>query len=282
MANSSHSISFEFFPPKTDALEQQLWQVVQELAPLSPKFVSVTYGAGGSTRERTHRIVQRIKRETNLEPAAHLTCVGSSKQEIHDVAKQYADIGVNHFVALRGDPPQDKSEFNPHPDGYHYANELVAGLTSVADVQCSVSAYPEKHPEAPSLDFDMEVLKKKQDAGAVRAISQYFFDADIFARFVEQAQKAGVTIPIIPGILPIYQFAQAKRFSNMCGASIPAWLEEKFAGLEDDAQAQQQMGLDVAMQLCENLKKQGAEHFHFYTLNKADTPSQIVKELFAA
>lgn len=279
MLTNSHTFSFEFFPPKTDALEQKLWQAVEELAPLQPIFVSVTYGAGGSTRERTHNIVKKIKQETELSPAAHLTCVGSSKQEIHDVVQQYLDVGVNHFVALRGDPPKDAIEFKPHPEGYHYANELVTGLRAMADIECSVSAYPEKHPEAPSLAFDIEVLKKKQDAGATRAISQYFFDAEIFERFLEQTQKAGITIPIVPGILPIYNFKQAANFSAMCGTSIPKWLEEKFAGLEEDAAGQQQAGLDVAQKLCDDLKKLGTQHFHFYTLNRAESVKGIVETL---
>ena len=281
MVTNHMSFSFEFFPPKTEALEQKLWQAVKELAPLTPRFVSVTYGAGGSTRERTHRIVKRIKEETDLSPAAHLTCVGSSKEEIHQVVRQYLDVGVNHFVALRGDPPKDAAEFTPHPDGYHYANELVTGLKALADVELSVSAYPEKHPEAPSLAFDIEQLKKKQDAGATRAITQYFFEADIFERFLEHTTKAGITIPIVPGILPIYVFEQAVRFSKMCGTTVPGWLHEQFVGLEDDADAQQRKGLEVASKLCDDLKKLGTEHFHFYTLNRAETVQDIVANQLA-
>lgn len=270
--------SFEFFPPKTETLEQKLWDAVEQLAPLAPSFVSVTYGAGGSTRERTHRIVARIKQETNLAPAAHLTCVGSSKQEIHEIVAQYLDVGVNHFVALRGDPPKDAAEFTPHPEGYHYANELVSGLKAMADVELSVSAYPEKHPEAPSLTFDIDKLKQKQDAGATRAISQYFFEASMFERFLEQAVKAGVTIPIVPGILPIYNFKQAANFSAMCGTTVPKWLHEAFAGLEQDAEAQQQTGLEVAQKICDDLKQMGTEHFHFYTLNRPESVKALVSE----
>lgn len=278
-ARPAPRFSFEFFPPKTDALEQSLWQVVKQLAPLAPAFVSVTYGAGGSTRERTHSIVRRIKEETALAPAAHLTCVGSSKQEIHEIVQQYLDVGVNHFVALRGDPPREAKGFTPHPEGYHYADELVAGLKSLADVELSVSAYPEKHPEAPSLAFDIEMLKRKQDAGATRAITQYFFEAELFERFLEQAVKAGITIPIVPGILPIYNFAQSARFSNMCGTSVPDWLTQKFDGLDEDAAAQQQTGLDIAQTLCADLQKLGVEHFHFYTLNRAESVQAIVEQL---
>lgn len=279
MITSSTSFSFEFFPPVNETLEKRLWDTVKALEPLGPAFVSVTYGAGGTTRERTHQIVKRIKEETSLNPAAHLTCVGSSKAEIHEIAKAYIDIGVNHFVALRGDPPKDATNFVPHPDGYHYANELALGLKSIGEVELSVSAYPEKHPEAPSLEFDIEKLKRKMDAGATRAITQYFFDANIYEAFLEKAHKAGITIPIVPGILPIYQFAQAKRFSAMCGASIPAWLEEKFVGLEEDASAQQQVGLEIATKLCDDLKKCGVQHFHFYTLNRAESVESLVRYL---
>lgn len=283
-SSSPVKFSFEFFPPKSEMMEQKLWASVLELAPLAPEFVSVTYGAGGTTRERTHKLVERILQETSLIPAAHLTCVGASRAEVHEIVENYVAMGVRHIVALRGDAPKDMPNFVPHPDGYHYASELVAGLSALArghgkPLELSVSAYPEKHPESPSLAFDIDLLKQKMDAGATRAITQYFFDVEHFTRYRELAAKAGITIPIIPGILPVHNFEQTVKFSAMCGASVPAWVHQKFAGLAEDAEAQKQTGIEIASTLCELLKKEGIEQFHFYTLNRADLTKAIVEGL---
>lgn len=282
-SSSSIKTSFEFFPPKTEEMEHKLWEAVQILEPLKPAFVSVTYGAGGTTRERTHKLVERMVRETSLKPAAHLTCVGASRDEVHDIVKRYINIGVRHIVALRGDAPKDAPNFVPHPEGYHYANELVAGLNDLAKnnggIELSVAAYPEKHPESPTLEFDIELLKKKMDAGAARAITQYFFDVEHFIRYRELATQAGITLPIIPGILPIHNFVQTVKFSAMCGASVPDWVHAKFAGLEQDAEAQKQTGIHIATHLCETLKAEGVDQFHFYTLNRADLTKTVVENL---
>jgi methylenetetrahydrofolate reductase (NADPH) len=262
--------SFEFFPPKTEAMEAQLWMAVERLAPLRPRFVSVTYGAGGSTRERTHATVERIRNETPLEPAAHLTCVGASRTEVDEVARRYWAAGVRHIVALRGDPPDGASSYAPHPQGYRYAADLVAGLRKVGDFEISVAAYPEVHPEAPSATADLDNLKRKIDAGASRAITQFFFEPADYLRFVERARRAGVGVPIVPGILPVTNFHTAARFAKACGAAVPAWLADQFEGLDSDAETRKLVAASVAAEQCRALQAAGVSEFHFYTLNRAD------------
>ncbi len=263
-------VSFEFFPPKTAELETRLWEVVKRLEPLGPRFVSVTYGAGGSTRERTHATVRRIRQETGLEPAAHLTCVAASRAEIDAVAQEYWQAGVRHIVALRGDPPGGAQNYEPHPGGYPYAADLVAGLKNVADFEISVAAYPETHPEARSADHDLDNLRSKVDAGATRAITQYFFDVDLFLRFRDRAAAAGITVPIVPGILPVTNFAQVKKFSAACGASIPEWMAAHFEGLDEDPDTRRLVATSLAAEQCRRLHANGVHEFHFYTLNRAD------------
>jgi methylenetetrahydrofolate reductase (NADPH) len=263
-------VSFEFFPPKTAEMETRLWEVVKRLEPLAPRFVSVTYGAGGSTRERTHATVRRIRRETQLEPAAHLTCVAATRDEIDAVAQDYWQAGIRHIVALRGDPPAGGQSYVPHPGGYPYAADLVAGLKRVADFEISVAAYPETHPEAASAGHDLVNLKRKVDAGATRAISQYFFDVDLFLRFRDRAASGGVDVPIVPGILPVTNYAQVKKFSSACGASIPDWMEAHFAGLDDDPDTRRLVATSLAAEQCRRLHAEGVHEFHFYTLNRAD------------
>jgi methylenetetrahydrofolate reductase (NADPH) len=263
-------VSFEFFPPKTAEMEARLWQVVKRLEPLMPRFVSVTYGAGGSTRERTHATVRRIRQETSLEPAAHLTCVAASRSEIDAVATAYWAAGVRHIVALRGDPPEGAAGYEPRPDGYAYARDLVAGLRRLAPFEISVAAYPETHPEAPSPERDLDNLKAKIDAGASRAITQYFFDIDLYLRFRDRAAAAGIGVPIVPGILPVTNFAQVRKFSAACGASIPPWMEAHFAALDDDPDTRRLVAASIAAEQCRRLHKNGVHEFHFYTLNRAD------------
>ena len=262
-------LSFEFFPPRTDALEQQLWGCIERLAPLAPRFVSVTYGAGGSTQERTHSTVARLVRETALVPAAHLTCVGASRGEVDDVARRYWDAGVRHIVALRGDPPPG-SVFEPHPQGYAFAADLVAGLRRVADFEISVAAYPETHPAAVSPGADLDNLKRKLDAGATRAITQFFFDTDVYLRFLDKALAAGITAPIVPGILPVSNYTQAVRISGMCGTSVPAWLGRMFDGVEDDQETRRMVAMVVAAEQVRLLQANGVDEFHIYTLNRPD------------
>jgi methylenetetrahydrofolate reductase (NADPH) len=263
-------VSFEFFPPKTAEMEAKLWEVVQRLEPLGPRFVSVTYGAGGSTRERTHATVRRIRQETVLEPAAHLTCVAATRGEIDRVAHEYWAAGIRHIVALRGDPPGGAARYEPHPGGYPYAADLVAGLRHVADFEISVAAYPETHPEARSADHDIDNLRRKVDAGATRAITQYFFDVDPFLRFRDRAATAGIAVPIVPGILPVTNFAQVKKFSAACGASIPPWMAGHFDGLDNDPDTRRLVATSLAAEQCRRLHANGVHEFHFYTLNRAD------------
>jgi methylenetetrahydrofolate reductase (NADPH) len=266
-------VSFEFFPPKTPEMEERLWASVKRLEPLRPRFVSVTYGAGGSTRERTHATVRRIRQETGLEPAAHLTCVAAAREEIDTVARDYWEAGIRHIVALRGDPPSGVASgqrYEPHPEGYAYAADLVAGLRRVGDFEISVAAYPETHPSARSPGHDLDNLKAKLDAGANRAITQFFFDADVYLRFRDRAAAAGIRIPIVPGILPVTNFAQLKRMSGACGASIPAWMASHFDGLDDDPDTRRLVSASVAAELCRRLHATGVHEFHFYTLNRAD------------
>lgn len=263
-------ISFEFFPPKTDAMEEQLWRAFSALAPLGPRFVSVTYGAGGSTRERTHHTVARIASETDIPAAAHLTCVGASKAEIAEVADQYWQAGVRHIVALRGDPPEMGQAFVPHPDGYASAADLVAGLRKQHDFEISVAAYPETHPEAVSAASDLDNLKRKLDAGAVRGITQFFFSTDAFFRFRDACAAAGIRQDIVPGILPVSNVAQARKFAAMCGAQIPEWMDQLFEGLDDHPGARAMVAATVAAEMCRKLYAGGVRQFHFYTLNRSE------------
>jgi methylenetetrahydrofolate reductase (NADPH) len=276
---SNVEVSFEFFPPHTEKMEATLWESVQRLKDLGPRFVSVTYGADGSTRQRTHAAVERIVKETDLTAAPHLTCIGSSRGEIDDVAREYWDMGIRHLVALRGDAPKDADRYEPHPDGYAYASDLVAGLRKVADFDISVAAYPEVHPEAPNPLFDLDNLKRKLDAGASRAITQFFFDTDVFLRFRDLTTAAGIESGIVPGILPITRFPQLQRFAEACGASVPEWLHERFAGLEDDAGTRQMIAANVAIEQVEKLQAEGIHEFHFYTLNRSELTFAICHAL---
>jgi methylenetetrahydrofolate reductase (NADH) len=264
-------VSFEFFPPKTPEMEQSLWEAIARLGPLEPNFVSVTYGAGGSTRERTHATVKRILAETLLTPAAHLTCVAASRAEIDAVVAAYAEAGVRHIVALRGDPPGGAGErYAPHPGGYRNAAELVAGIKRIGDFEVSVSAYPEKHPDSPSVTADIDMLKAKVDAGAARAITQFFFENNLYFRYLDRVRAAGIGIPIVPGILPVQNFKTTKNFAARCGASVPAWLAERFDGLDDDAATRKLIAAAVAAEQVLDLVDHGVTDFHFYTMNRAD------------
>jgi methylenetetrahydrofolate reductase (NADPH) len=263
-------VSFEFFPPKTEKMEEILWDSIQRLAPLEPAYVSVTYGAGGSTRQRTHATVVRIRRETVLEPAAHLTCVGATREEIDEIARQYWHSGIRHVVALRGDPPEDVDRYEPHAGGYAYASDLVAGLKRVADFEISVAAFPEVHPQAASAEADLDNLKRKIDAGATRAITQFFFDADIYLRFLDRARAAGVTVPIVPGILPVTNFARVVQFAALCGTRVPGWMADLFEGLDDRPDTRRLVAATVAAEQCRVLYANGVNDFHFYTLNRAE------------
>jgi methylenetetrahydrofolate reductase (NADPH) len=263
-------VSFEFFPPKTEKMEETLWESVQTLEPLAPRFVSVTYGAGGSTRARTHATVERIARETSLDAAAHLTCVEASRSEIDDVAREYWDAGIRHIVALRGDPPEQGKGFAPHGDGYANAAALVEGLKKVAPFEISVAAYPECHPDSPSKGADLDNLKAKIDAGADRAITQFFFSPECFFRFRDEAAAAGIHAEIVPGILPVSNVAQTRKFAGMCGAAIPGWMDRLFEGLDNLPAARQLIAATVAAELCGQLYAGGVRHFHFYTLNRAE------------
>lgn len=263
------AVSFEFFPPKTEKMEEQLWDAITELAPLAPKFVSVTYGAGGTTRERTHATVTRLVNETNLVPAAHLTCIAASKAEIGEIAGQYWDAGVRHIVALRGDPPPaDGGKFVPHPEGYANAAELVAGLKGQHDFELSVAAYPEVHPDALSLDADLDNLKRKLDAGATRAITQFFFSSDVYFRFLDKVLAAGITAPIVPGIMPVTNFAAIRRMS--ANTRIPEWMVRTFEGLDERPGPRALVAATVAAEFCRSLYQGGVRDFHFYTLNRAE------------
>lgn len=272
-------VSFEFFPPNTEKMEQTLWQSIERLAVLKPRFVSVTYGADGSTRERTHNAVARIMRDTDLTAAPHLTCIGATRGEIDDIARQYWDMGVRHLVALRGDAPRDGGPYVPNANGYAYASDLVAGLKKVADFDISVAAYPEVHPEAVNAVMDLENLKRKLDAGASRAITQFFFDVDAYLRFRDRCAAAGIDSVVVPGILPITRFPQLERFATQCGASVPKWLRQRFAGLNDDAETRKLIAASVAIEQVRILKKQGIDEFHFYTLNRSELTYAICHAL---
>jgi len=264
------AVSFEFFPPKTEKMDLALWDTVQTLAPLGPRFVSVTYGAGGSTRERTHATVARIARETEIPAAAHLTCINADRSEILDIARAYWDAGVRHIVALRGDSPQAGERYSPHPNGFANAAELTAGLKSVAPFEISVAAYPECHPDSANIEADLENLKAKIDAGANRAISQFFFSPETFFRFRDRVSAAGIDAEIVPGILPVSNVAQTRKFAAMCGAEIPLWMDRLFEGLDDHPETRQLVAATVAAEMCRKLYAGGTRQFHFYTLNRAE------------
>lgn len=268
MANTPQ-VSFEFFPPQDVASEDRLWQVIESLAPLAPTFFSVTYGAGGSTRERTDRIVRRIHTETAVSPAAHLTCVGAARDGVDRLARSWWEFGIRQIVALRGDAPKGQGPYAPHPDGYENAAALVEGLRKIADFDISVAAYPECHPDSPSLEADIDNLKRKIDNGARRAITQYFFENDGFLRFRDRVAAAGIAVPLVPGILPVTNFARVLQFSQQCGTSVPARMAELFDGLDDDPETRNLIAGTVAVEQCEGLQREGVEHFHFYTLNRA-------------
>jgi methylenetetrahydrofolate reductase (NADPH) len=269
-ARGDIQVSFEFFPPKTEKMEQTLWESIKTLEPLHPRFVSVTYGAGGSTRERTHATVERILKETPLTPAAHLTCVAASRDEIDAIARDYWELGVRHIVALRGDPPEAGTKYQPHPQGYQNAADLVDGLKKIAPFDISIAAYPECHPDSASVSADLDNLKRKVDAGADRAITQFFFSPDCFLRFQDAVAAAGMDIEVVPGILPVSNVATTRRFAQTCGATIPQWLDELFEGLDDLPAARQLIAATVAAELCGQLYAGGVRHFHFYTLNRAE------------
>lgn len=269
------NISFEFFPPATPEMHEKLWLALQRLAPMSPRFVSVTYGAGGSTRERTHDTVVNIQRKLGLRPAAHLTCVNASKAEIEAIAHRYWEAGIRHIVALRGDPPEPGSGFSPHPQGYTCAAELVTGLKQIADFEISVAAHPETHPDAVSPQADLDNLKRKQDAGAARAITQFFLDVDVYLRFRDKAWKHGITMPLVPGILPVTNFQQIKKFAAVCGTSVPLSLARHFEGLDDDPETRRLVAAHLAGEQCRRLQKEGVHEFHFYTLNRPELTRAI-------
>ncbi|NOZ41643.1 MAG: methylenetetrahydrofolate reductase [NAD(P)H] [Alphaproteobacteria bacterium] len=269
------NVSFEFFPPKTDKMETALWASIASLAPLQPKMVSVTYGAGGSTRARTHATISRILTETGLVPAAHLTCVGASRGEVDDIAREYWDMGVRHIVALRGDMAQAGQAYQPHAQGYVNAADLVAGLKKIANFELSVAAYPEGHPDSASPAADIDNLKRKIDAGADQAITQYFFDVDMYFRFIDRVRAAGITVPVIPGIMPVTNFTQTRNFSARCGTSVPKWLETLFDGLDDRPEIRRYVAATVAAEHCMRLYQGGVRNFHFYTLNRSELTTTI-------
>lgn len=266
----SLQVSFEFFPPKTPEMEETLWRAIKRLEPLAPRFVSVTYGAGGSTRERTHRTVKRILQETTLLPAAHLTCVAATQPEVDDVCRDYWSAGIRHIVALRGDPPRDAGRYTATPGGYAWASDLVAGIRRVADFEVTVAAFPEGHPESPSPWADLDNLKRKLDAGATRAITQFFFENDTYFRFLDRCHKAGITCEIVPGIMPVTNFRQMTGFAATAGASVPRWLATRFEGLDDDPETRKLVAATVVADQVQELASRGVREFHFYTLNRAD------------
>jgi methylenetetrahydrofolate reductase (NADPH) len=269
--SSGVSVSFEFFPPKTAEMETALWEAVTRLAPLAPAFVSVTYGAGGSTRERTHATVKRMVDETALKPAAHLTCVAASRPEVNAIIRDYWAAGVRHIVALRGDPAGGAgSRYEPHPEGYYWSTDLVTAVKAIGDFEVSVAAYPERHPESPTLFADIEMLKRKVDAGADRAITQFFFDNDLYFRYIDVARAAGIEIPIVPGIVPVQNFKQVANFAKRAGASVPPWFAERFAGLDEDVATRRLVAAAVCAEQVISLIDRGVRHIHFYTMNRAD------------
>jgi methylenetetrahydrofolate reductase (NADPH) len=279
---SKISVSFEFFPPGDAAMAEQLWQSIQRLAPLGPKFVSVTYGADGSTRTRTHECVLRILRETDLQVAPHLTCVAASRTEVLGIARDYWNFGIRHLVALRGDPPAanlSEGRYRPQPGGFAYASDLVSGLAEVGDFDVSVAAYPEGHPESGGVEQDLLNLKRKVDAGAKRAITQFFFETDLFLRYRDRCAAAGIQAGIVPGILPVTRFPQMLRFAARCGASVPDWLRARFDGLDDDPDTRRMIAANVAIEQVQKLRQHGVDEFHFYTLNRAELAYAICHAL---
>ena len=260
-------------------MEVALWSTIERLAPLEPRFVSVTYGAGGATRDRTHATVTRIERETGLRAAAHLTCVAATRAEVDAVARRYWNAGIRHVVALRGDPPKNTGRYSPHPGGYAFASDLVEGLRRVADFEITVAAYPEMHPEARDAAADIDNLKRKLDAGATRAITQYFFDVETYLRYLDRVRAAGIDVPVVPGILPVTNFAQLKRFSAMCGATVPAWMADLFGGLDEDPETRKLVAASIAAEQCRVLQANGVDEFHFYTLNRANLTYAIARIL---
>jgi methylenetetrahydrofolate reductase (NADPH) len=280
MTASRPTISFEFFPPKTEKMEAALWRAIEGLAPLGPAFVSVTYGAGGSTRERTHDTVARIVRETKLAPAAHLTCVAATRDEVDAVIRSYAQVGVSHIVALRGDPPEGVgSAYCPHPGGYAYASDLVAGIAAIGGFDISVGAYPERHPESRTWDEEIDNLKRKVDAGATRAITQFFFSNDLYESFLDRVRAAGITIPILPGIIPVHNFTAVAGFAEKTGASVPASVAERFATVGEAPEDRARAAIDFGAEQVADLRARGVDHFHFYTMNRADLVTGICSSL---
>ena len=274
------TVSFEFSPPKTPEAEASLWDCIRRLEPLGPSFVSVTYGAGGSTRDRTHRTVLRMLRETGLKPAAHLTCVEASRADVDEVIRDYWEAGVRHIVALRGDPPgQIGGRYTPRPDGYNNATELTTAIRAVAPFEVSVGLYPQIHPESPSIEHDIEVLKAKVDAGATRAITQFFFDREAFLRFMDRVRAAGITIPISPGIMPVTNFNGLKKMAVPMGLHLPGWLGALFEGLDRDPETRRLIAASVATEMCAKLLEEGFQDFHFFTLNRADLTYAICRVL---
>lgn len=265
------NVSFEFFPPKTEKMEKTLWQSIRRLEPLAPQFISVTYGAGGSTRGRTHATVARVVKETTLTPAAHLTCVAATKEEIDEVVRDYVQAGIRHIVALRGDSPDGPgTPYEPHPGGYENAADLVAGLRKIGDFEISVAAYPEKHPDSRDVEADLDMLQAKVDAGADRAITQFFFDNDLYFRYLDRVRARGIDIPVRPGIIPIHNFKQVSKFAGLCGSHMPSRIATRFEGLEDDPETQKLVAATIAAEQVSDLTAQGVTDFHFYTLNRAD------------
>lgn len=264
-------VSFEFFPPKTPEMEATLWSSIERLAPLSPQFVSVTYGAGGSTRERTHATVARLVRDTPLKPAAHLTCVAATRDDVDAVVRSYWDAGVRHIVALRGDPAGGVgTPYEAHPGGYEKSCDLVAGIKRIGAFEVSVSGYPERHPESTSLDSDIDALKAKVDSGADRVITQFFFDNDLYFRYLDRVRARGIGIPVVPGILPVQNFKQASNFASKAGATMPGWLAQRFEGLDNDVETRRLIAAAVAAEQVIDLVDRGVTEFHFYTMNRAD------------
>ncbi len=280
MGGTRPNVSFEFSPPKTPEAEENLWAAIRRLNPLNPSFVSVTYGAGGSTRDRTHRTVLRMLKETSLKPAAHLTCVDASRGEVDEVIRDYWAAGIRHIVALRGDPPgQIGGVYVPRPDGYKNATELTTGIRKIAPFEVSVGLYPHVHPESPSVEHDIDVLKAKIDSGATRAITQFFYDIEGFLRFIERVRRAGVTIPISPGIMPVTNYAGLKKMTGPIGIELPAWLGNLFDGLDKDPVTRRLIAASVAAEMCAGLAEEGFSDFHFYTLNRADLAYAICRVL---
>ena len=277
---SPFRLSFEFFPPKSDEMEVQLWEAVEQLSSWDPDFVSMTYGAGGSTKEPTLAAVRRMIGDAGLDTAAHLTCVDASKQEVRDVVEDFRKAGVRRIVALRGDPISGMgTTYLPHPEGFSDTADLVRMLVEYGDMDVSVSAYPEKHPESPDLAADIQTLKRKADAGAARALSQFFFDNDIFESYLEKVRAAGVSIPVVPGIMPIQNLTQLKRFARRCGSTVPAFLDDRFAGLDDKPEERAEVAADIAAEQIADLKRRGIEEFHIYTMNRAPLVSAVLKRL---